>query len=274
MLVRAGGGNDTVTVEPGTRVRVTLLGGDGDDRLAGGDGDDVILGGWGRDTSGRRRRGRTGSSAGRTTTTSTARPGDDRLAGGDGDDTLYGLDGADRMAGDAGRDYLDGGAGADAVDGGDDADVLVGGRDSDRLVGGAGADALYGGAGADRLHGGGRRPGAGPVVRPDRRRWSPASAGQVTVELTDVGGFIRVEGTPEFVARVQSDLDALRASPRGAQMLAALQASHEQLRPVAPDLPLVGGLLHDRNTLVIRETTVPNGFAQPRRPADRPGRRA
>jgi hypothetical protein len=44
-------------------------------------------------------------------------------------------------------------------------------------------------------------------------------------------------------------------------MLGALQASHEQLRPVAPDLPLVGGLLQDRNTLVIRETTVPNGFA-------------
>ena len=258
VLVRAGGGNDTITVEPGTRVRVTLLGGEGEDRLVGADGDEVLLGGWGHDTV----QGGAGSDrllGGEGDDYLDGQAGDDRLYGGDGDDTLYGLDGADHGWGERGRDVIDGGAGTDALAGGDDADVLVGGRDADLLYGGSGADTLYGGAGADRLHGGGPAglPGVDRAfVQPDD---AVAGVGRaVTVELTDVGGFIRVEGSPEFVARVESDLDALRSSPRGTQMLAALQASHEQS---GSDLPLIGALLDDRNTLVIRETAMANGLA-------------
>ena len=50
ITVRAGQGNDTVDVAAGTTVRLTLLGGEGDDTLRGGDGSDRILGLDGRDT--------------------------------------------------------------------------------------------------------------------------------------------------------------------------------------------------------------------------------
>jgi hypothetical protein len=259
VVVRAGAGDDTVTVERGVTVRVTLLGGAGDDRLAGGVGDDTLLGGRGRDTL----LGGAGSDrilGGAGGDYLDGGQGDDRLTGGAGDDTAYGLDGVDRVWGGTGRDYLDGGAGADILGGDTGADVLTGGRGPDVLLGGDGPDTLAGGAGADRIHGG------GSDLTPDRVFRQPEdfladAARAVTVELTDVGGFIRVEGSPEFVARVESDLDALRSSPRGAAMLGALQAAHEASRSPVGDLPVIGGLLDDRNTLVIRETQVPNGFA-------------
>ncbi|HLT09441.1 MAG TPA: M91 family zinc metallopeptidase [Micromonosporaceae bacterium] len=272
LVVRAGRGDDTITVEAGTRVRVTVLGGHGNDRIFGGDGDDALLGLWGSDKIfGGGGADRIFGGHGRDYLEGQA--GADLLSGGSGDDTLYGLAGADRLRGDSGRDYLDGGIGADRLAGGIGDDALFGGDGDDVLLGGLGADALYGGAGRDVIQGGGTVtgvPGA-PLVGPpggdgpqavDRSYSQPGDVVRdvgrdVTVELTDVGGFIRIEGSPEFVSRVQSDLDALRSSPRGAEMLAALQASHEESRRDG----LLGMLLGRENTLVIRETTDANGYA-------------
>jgi Ca2+-binding RTX toxin-like protein len=256
LVVRAGAGYDTITVQPGTRLSVTLLGGAGDDRIRGDDGAETVLGLWGADTIlGGGGADRIFGGGGRDYLD--GQRGDDILTGGAGDDTLYGLDGADRIWGDAGNDYIDGGAGADLVVGGAGNDAGFGGGDGDAVLGGQGDDALYGGGGADLIAGG---PGVDRSYR-QADDTALATGADVTVELTDVGGFIRIEGSAEFVARVQSDLDALRASPRGAQMLGALQASHEQSRSGAADLPLVGGLFADQNTLVIRETQAANGFA-------------
>jgi uncharacterized protein YukE len=220
LVVRGGRGNDTVVVAPGSRVRVTLVGGVGNDTLIGASGDETLLGSWGRD----RLLGRGGAdrlSGGADADYLEGGGGNDRLDGGTGSDVLYGLGGTDALRGGAGSDYLDGGGGTDRLAGGEGDDVLFGGRGGDRLAGGAGDDALYGGGGADRVLGGGGH---------DRAFVAPGStvgdvAASVTVELSTVGGDIRVEGTPEFVTRVQSDLDALRCSPRGQQMLAALDAS-------------------------------------------------
>ena len=247
VIVRAGGGNDTITVAPGSTVRVTLLAGSGDDRVHGGDGDDTVLGLWGRDTVW------AGGGAdlvcgGADADYLDGQGGNDLLDGGFGEDTLYGLDGDDALWGGSDRDYVDGGAGADVVAGGGAADVLMGGRAADTLLGGAGDDVLYAGAGIDRVH------GASEGDRAFTQTGDAVSGvgAEVRVELTDVGGFIRVDGSPDFVARVQSDLDALRSSPRGAAMLAALESSHTD-----------SGLFRTSNGLVIRETDAANGFARP-----------
>jgi len=247
VIVRAGGGNDTITVAPGLTVRVCLLAGSGDDRVHGGDGDDTVLGLWGRDTvwAGG---GADQVCGGADGDYLDGQGGNDRLDGGAGEDTLYGLDGDDVLWGGSDRDYVDGGAGADMVAGGGAADVLLGGREGDTVLGGSGDDALYSGAGIDRIHGGSGDDRAFTQI-------DDAVSGvgtEVRVELTDVGGFIRVEGSPEFVARVQSDLDALRSSPRGAAMLAALESSHTD-----------SGLFRTSNGLVIREIDAANGFARP-----------
>src|SRR5262249_52773408 len=44
----------------------------------------------------------------------------------------------------------------------------------------------------------------------------------VTVQIKDLGTSIKVEGSPAFQARVEADLEMLRSSPDGQQMVAAL----------------------------------------------------
>ncbi|HEX6873208.1 MAG TPA: M91 family zinc metallopeptidase, partial [Micromonosporaceae bacterium] len=165
--------------------------------------------------------------------------GDDAIDGGAGPDVLYGLAGNDRIAGGAGGDYLDGGPGEDVLGGGRDTDVLIGGRGRDRLAGQGGDDRAFTEAGE-------------PVI---------GAAQTATVSLDTPGRSIQVEGTPEFVARVQSDLDALRSTASGTDMLAALDRASVASRPVAAQLPFVGDAGMAGHTLVIRETAAANGFA-------------
>jgi hypothetical protein len=196
LIVRTGEGNDTVVVAPGTTVRVTLIGGDGADALTGGAAADALIGLGGNDYL-------------------NGGGGTDLIDGGAGNDAAYGLGGDDVMVGGTGRDILNGGAGDDRLSGEDGADVLSGGAGADRLDGQD--DVVYLGLGADRVDG------------------TPADR-IVTVQIPDLSKDIRIDGTPEFVERVQSDFDLLRSSPTGQQMLAAL------------DHGLTG-----RDTLTIRE---------------------
>lgn len=217
LIVRTGEGNDTVVVAPGTAVRVTLIGGAGADALTGGDAADALLGLGGNDYL-------------------NGGAGADLIDGGAGNDAAYGLGGDDVMAGGTGRDVLNGGAGADRLSGEDGADVLSGGDGADRLDGDE--DVVYTGPGADTVHGG--------ATVYSTKDASVEAARQVTVQIPDLGKDIRVDGTPEFVERVQSDLDLLRSSPTGQRMLAAL------------DHGLTG-----RDTLTIREFAEHNAAAWP-----------
>ncbi|MEV4414599.1 M91 family zinc metallopeptidase [Catellatospora sp. NPDC049609] len=198
LVVRTGGGRDTVEVDPAVGVPVTVLAGAGDDRVTGGDllhgaggrdallgrdGDDLLLGGADRDYL-------------------DGGAGGDVLDGGDGDDTAYGLGGADLLRGGDGRDHLSGGR---------DGDVLLGGDGDDTLTGGAGGDLLDGSTGTDRAYHDASDDAAGAEIA----HLAPASA---------PGGALRIEGSPDFVARVESDLDLLRASPTGRRLLAELDA--------------------------------------------------
>ena len=259
--VDGGAGDDIVYGGTGSTV---VLGGDGDDRATGGAGDDTVDGGAGDDTltggagtdnvHGRAGDDTGGGGAGRDYLDGGA--GDDTLAGGLGDDTLYGLSGADRLDGGAGQDHLDGGHGEDALVGGAGADILSGGRGDDTLLGGAGADRLYLGHGDDTAH-----PGAGEDTAFVRAGVAATGAEHavaehvVTVDITDVGSYIRIEGSPEFVERVEADLDLLRNSPVGQQMLGNLERAHR-----GSELLSFPG-----DGLTIRETPEDNGFADPNR---------
>jgi serralysin len=83
--------------------------------------------------------------------------GADTLRGGNGEDSLDGGDGLDALYGGAGRDTLSGGNETDNLNGGDGADTLHGDAGFDLLNGGAGDDTLEGGADDDYLFGGAGR---------------------------------------------------------------------------------------------------------------------
>jgi hypothetical protein len=256
LVVRTGSGDDLVEVDRGTRLRVTLLGGEGDDTLVGGDRGDTLLGLWGDDRLfGGGGDDRVAGGDGRDYVD--GGPGADDLDGGAGDDTLYGLAGTDVADGGAGQDYVDGGADGDRIVGGAGVDALLGGTGEDTLRGGPGFDRLYGGAGRDTVFGG--ADGGVAYVQAEDRVGDEARV--VTVDLADVGGFITVAGSPEFVARVDSDLEALRSSPHGQEMLAALRAAHDANRSSLAGLPGVGAFFAPGHTLTIQETAADNGFA-------------
>ena len=122
-------------VPAGQRIRCTIVGTQGPDRLRGTIGRDVICGLGGNDRM-------------------DGLDGRDVLIGGPGEDVLVGSDGDDLLVGGAGRDELVGGVGTDRLEAGEGADRLVGGPGGDTLSGGSLGDILLGGAGRDVLLGG------------------------------------------------------------------------------------------------------------------------
>lgn len=164
--VDLGDGDDTATVHRGgTTLFLTLLGGDGADRLtfgtgasgtlAGGAGPDVLTGGAGEDDL-------------------DGGAGPDTLIGGDGDgvnDVVTYASSAVPVRVDLGSGLAvsegetDTLRGFETAIGGSGADVLLGSPGDDQLRGGAGSDRLEGGAGGDTL-----LPGEGRLQRVDGGR--------------------------------------------------------------------------------------------------------
>ena len=205
LVIRAGGGTDLIEVSPRFRLRVTVLGGSGNDDIGwqsasvgfalGGGGSDVIYGGRGHD----------------------------RIDGGDGDDEVHGGTGHDYVDGQDGDDTVFAGDGTDSVYGGRGSDVLHGGAGQDHLEGGSGDDALFGERGHDSVSGG--RGDDTWVDGDDDELYD------VQVELeAPPGSSIR---TPQpdwmtdaeyeaWLERITSDLDFLRSSPVGRESLRLL----------------------------------------------------
>jgi hypothetical protein len=148
--------------------------------------------------------------------------GDDVIATGDGDDHVQGGDGNDVVLTRGGKDYFFGSGGNDTADLGAGADIGYGGEGNDSLQGGNGDDYLDGGRGTDSLR--------------DHSGWNTLCSGEGNHPLDGgtgrtyaskgidplLGSSIGIVGTQEFRERVKSDLDTLRSSPVGQQMLAAL----------------------------------------------------
>ncbi len=113
----------------------SLDGGDGDDSLNGQGGNDLLLGGIGDDII-------------------VAGTGNDRVLGGDGNDNIDAGAGDDLVVGDVGADTIAGGDGNDTLDGGDGTDTINGGSGNDSILGGNEVDNLNGSTGNDTVRGG------------------------------------------------------------------------------------------------------------------------
>ena len=163
LTINGGDGNDTINSNGANigLMRVSLIGGLGDDSLTGsagidsldgGDGDDLLDGQGGNDLI----FGRLGDDTilgGTGNDRVLAGDGSDSIDAGAGDDTVSGDIGADTINGDDGNDTLDGGDGTDTINGGSGNDSILGGNEADDLNGSTGNDTVRGGANDDTISG-------------------------------------------------------------------------------------------------------------------------
>lgn len=212
LQLEGGNGNDTVTVDKDVKARQKINGGDGDDKITGGGGDDKIEAGAGNDeVDGGEGDDYINGSRGR-----------DKLAGGAGNDVIYGGDDDDAIDGGEGDDYLEGSKGNDTIMGGKGKDVLSGGIGDDTLRGGDGDDVLYAGQGKDQLFG---EKGSNKIFSQsddiDDSKVKGVKNAVVIVELkgNPGGTSVIVDGSNEFKERVEADLEMLRSTPKGRSML-------------------------------------------------------
>lgn len=257
LIIDAGNGDDTITVDENVKNALAMTGGNGDDAITGGGGNDTIMDNYGSNTiSGRGGNdtliangnasedkgffGRlwdkvTGKVQDNTISGGEGNDyieggfGDDSLAGGEGNDVIYGLSGDDAVAGGAGDDYIDAGRGEDYVNGGAGNDRLFGGRGKDQINGSDGDDVIVGGRGADQINGG---DGADEITGTNTafNNDQIATDGDDRVAYVDsmnVPSNINVSGDRAFKERVESDLDSLSDTWVGqAQMQGIAETGH------------------------------------------------
>ncbi len=208
---RAGAGDDVIEVAPNVKVNIVVEGGDGDDTITTGAGDDRIDGGAGNDTI--------FSGAGRDDVFGNT--GNDVITGGEGVNILHGGDGDDEITAGSGTNFVEAGAGDDTVHGGGSSDILSGGTGNDRIVVGNGDSRVYAGAGDDTVENAGTNATVYAEVGDLVNAATNAKPTVVNVVIDAAAGqTIKVEGSEGFVQRIQAELDFLRASPVGQQMLA------------------------------------------------------
>jgi Ca2+-binding RTX toxin-like protein len=224
LSIHGGNGRDFISVDPQVRNNLHLYGDGGNDRIEGGAGNDIIYGGAGRDYI-------------------DGREGNDTLFGEAGNDYLYGGRGNDAIEGGDGNDYLEGGKGNDFLHGNAGNDVVSGGRDDDWAFGDVGNDVLYGGSGTDQIFGG----DGNDHVRAEKADFVDGGAGKNSTLRSEVnetlGSSIRYSSNLDkdgntivdgilnsaeydaFKDRVEDDIDLMRATPNGQQLLGAFDKS-------------------------------------------------
>lgn len=220
LVIKAGDGNDRISVGENVTVKLTLEGQNGDDTISvsdkvmtgqvieGGDGKDLLIGGSGMDYI-------NGSK------------GNDMILARGGNDVVYAGDGDDYVSGGEGDDYLEAGKGNDTVRGWEGNDNISGGQGDDKLYGGDGDDVIYAGDGKDEIYG---QTGDNKVFSQTEDTVDANSATVkntvVEVDMTDaIGASVVINGSDEFKERIEQDLDMLRSSPTGRQMLEAFDDS-------------------------------------------------
>jgi Ca2+-binding RTX toxin-like protein len=211
LTIRAGAGDDVIEVASNVKVNIVVEGGDGNDTITTGAGDDRIDGGAGNDVI--------SSGAGRDDIFGNS--GNDTITGGDGVNIIHGGDGDDQVTAGRGTNFVEGGAGNDSIRGGGVSDILSGGTGNDRITVGDGASRVYAGAGDDVID----NAGDNTVVYAETADLVNAATNSAPTVLNvaidaNAGSTIRIEGSEAFVQRIQAEMDFLRASPVGQQMLA------------------------------------------------------
>ena len=241
LTIRTGAGDDVIEVASNVTVNIVAEGGQGEDTIdIAGSGDNRVDGGAGDDTIALSGSGRNDVFGG---------AGNDGIQGGRGVDVVYGGDGDDTIDGGAGRNYLEGGAGADAIRSRGTGDMVSGGLGDDTLQAAPGAGSIYAGAGRDTIEGAGN----GTTVYAEALDVVNAATGArptvINVEIDpQVGSSVTVQGSDAFVQRVQADIEFLRGSPNGQQMLAEFDQTAQSRG----------------NSVTIKElSNEQNGFAMP-----------
>lgn len=239
LTVRTGDGNDNIDIDPSVTVNFIIEAGAGDDTIQGGAGNDRIDGGEGNDII----------DTGAGFNYAFGGSGDDRITGGDMNNTLYGGDGNDTITGGKGNDYIEGGKGEDVIVATGGKNVLSGGLGDDTITASGNGDRIYTGGGTNTVGGIGAdglvySAGVGDKLTGNGN----ADPNVVNVVLNSDTGLkgVKVEGSDAFVQRVEADLEMLRASPNGQQMLGEFDKSAA-----------------NGNVVTIRELqNVDNGYAQ------------
>ena len=213
--LRVGAGNDVVNVAPNVKVNIVVDGGDGDDQITTGAGNDRVDGGAGNDTI----------SGGEGRDDLFGNTGDDTIDGGAGPDVLYGGDGNDKLVGGEGTNYIEGGAGNDHIDGRVGTNMISGGRGDDNIISG-GKNNIYTGDGTDTVSDVTTQDKVYAQQGVDAISFVAGQQdnGQVVMNVhidPSLGQSIKVEGSDAFRQRVEAELDFLRSSANGQQMLAA-----------------------------------------------------
>ena len=219
ITIRAGDGNDTIEIDSDVTVNFVIEGGEGDNVISAlGSGDDRIHGGTGNDVI-------------------TLGEGNNYVYGGAGDDTisvlgagrnvLYGGEGNDAITGGQGIDYIDGGMGDDRIDGVSGQNILVGGLGNNVIHSGTGDSRVYAGDDSTVVNNGGQDVIYATEAISDRISAENGGSNTVVNVVLDpsLGRSMTIEGSEEFVSRVQADIEMLRNSPNGQQMLAEFDAA-------------------------------------------------
>ena len=237
LTIRTGDGNDVIEAAPNVTVNMVVDAGAGDDRVVTGMGDDRIQGGDGNDfiqTIGGRNDIDGGS-------------GDDVIHGGDGANVIFGGQGNDEIHAGSGFNHIDGGRGDDVIHGGDGQNIISAGGGSDQVNLAGSQNTVYTGDGRTQVEGAHADDTVYATVNDLINASGGAAPTVVNVEIDpELGRSIVVTGSDTFQQRMEAELDFLRASPAGQQMLAELDAAAEQ-----------------GNVVTIRElANEQNGFAQ------------
>lgn len=219
LTIRTGAGNDIIEAAPNVTVNMVVDAGAGDDRIVTGMGDDRIQGGDGNDfiqTIG----------------------GRNDIDGGDGDDVIHGGDGANVIFGGRGNDEIHAGSGFNHIDGGRGDDVIHGGAGQNIISAGGGSDqvnltgdqnTVYTGEGRTQVDGAHAEDTVYATVNDLINASGGAKPTVVNVEIDpELGRSVEVTGSDAFRQRMESELDFLRASPAGQQMLAELDAAAQK----------------------------------------------
>lgn len=239
--IRTGAGDDVIEVASNVTVNIVADTGDGDDKVdIAGSGDNRIDAGDGDDSVNLSGSGRNDVFGG---------SGNDTIRGGSGVDVIYGGDGNDDIDGGAGRNYLEGGAGNDTIRSRGTGDMVSGGLGDDTLHAAPGASSIYAGAGNDTIEGAGNQTTVYAEATDLINAATGARPTVVNVEIDpEVGSTVKVEGSDAFVQRVQADIEFLRSSPNGQQMLAEFDRTAQT----------------KGNTVTIKElSNEQNGYAMP-----------
>jgi len=238
LTLRTGGGNDVIEASPNVTVNMVVDAGAGNDRIITGSGDDRVDGGQGDDFI--------ASAGGRNDLFGNS--GNDEIHGGDGVNIIHGGDGDDLLNAGGGVNFVEGGAGDDLINGAGGNDIISAGKGDDTVTLDGGSSHVYTGQGGDTVEG---ATGEDKVYAQASDLINSLDGSKPTVVNVEIdpaaGHSVEVTGSDAFRQRVEAEMDFLRASPNGQQMLAEFDKAAE----------LKG------NTVTIKElANEQNGYAQ------------